>query len=611
MGSVTRLAPVDDSVPSSDVYGDERGEEVRVQPRLDFDQLQELFRDPIQRRYEIIRPLVLFQDRTATERAEETGTHPETVSRLKRRFEQQGLVGLLPDSSEVVPARRRRRVPAAVVQELTRLKGLYDGFQYRELARMIFYTLNYRMSHSTVQRLWRELPSLSPPQLPLLDSHSFPDRPQARLQVIQLYFQGWTKRSISRFLHVSRPTITEWIGRFESDNLASLEDQSSAPNTPSRKAWLPAMVEIYHLQKRHPDAGGFRIWSLRGQTALSVRTVERIMAINRQVYDDIPHVGRTRHRKTEPGPHPFKASVAHEYWFIDGRIMDFALEGEKWWSLIVLDGYSRTMLAGAVAPSEASWVALMVLYTACLRYGAPAHLISDKGGAFISAEVEAVCTRLGIDHQTITSTQGESYMNLMETHFKIQRRLYDYPFSLTRTPLEFEQAHQDFLQLYTTTAHQGLLHEKFQPPIPLAVLGEAKGRLYTPDALERRFTRALFPRTTTRDGCVTLHRYHFYVEEGLPQTQVLLWVYGQALRAVCDNVVLAEYHCRYDHREGKVKAIRDGSFPVTRFASSQGSLLPRNPHEALVLYRPKPLPRQARWPYAAQQLWLFEQVSTA
>jgi transposase InsO family protein len=270
-------------------------------------------------------------------------------------------------------------------------------------------------------------------------------------------------------LHVSRPTITEWIGRFESDNLASLEDQSSAPNTPARKAWLPAMLEIYHLQKRHPDAGGFRIWSLRGQTDLSVRTVERIIAINRQVYDDIPHVGRTRHRKTEPGPHPFKASVAHEYWFIDGRIMDFALEGEKWWSLIVLDGYSRTMLAGAVAPSEASWVALMVLYTACVRSGAPAHLISDKGGAFISAEVEAVCTRLGIDHQTITSTQGESYMNLMETHFNIQRRLYDDQFSLTRTPLEFEQAHQDFLQLYNTTAHQGLLHEQFQPPIPLAV----------------------------------------------------------------------------------------------------------------------------------------------
>ena len=74
--------------------------------------------------------------------------------------------------------------------------------------------------------------------------------------------------------------------------------------------------------------------------------------------------------------------------------MDFALDGVKWWSLIILDGYSRTMLAGAVAPTEASWVALMVLYTACLRYGAPQTLISDSGGAYISDAFEAVCHAL-------------------------------------------------------------------------------------------------------------------------------------------------------------------------------------------------------------------------
>ena len=106
--------------------------------------------------------------------------------------------------------------------------------------------------------------------------------------------------------------------------------------------------------------------------------------------------------------------------------MDFAIEGHRWWSLIILDGYSRTMLAGAVAPSEASWVALTVLYSACQRYGLPVHLISDSGGAFISDAFEGVCTRLAIDHQTIVSTAGQSYMNLMETHFNIQRRLYDY-----------------------------------------------------------------------------------------------------------------------------------------------------------------------------------------
>jgi hypothetical protein len=143
------------------------------------------------------------------------------------------------------------------------------------------------------------------------------------------------------------------------------------------------------------------------------------------------------------------------------------------------------------------------------------------------------------------------------------------------------------------------------------VLGEARGRLYTPDELARKFSRALFPRTTNRYGCVTLHSYHFYVEEGLPKTQVLLWVYGNALRALFDTVVLAEYHCRYDLRDRKVKDIRDGSFPPTRFASPQGSLLSLNPQESLILYRPRPVMHQARLPFPAQQLWLFERVETA
>ena len=91
-----------------------------MQPELDFDRLERHFRDPIQRRYEIIRPLVLFQDRTAIQRAQETQTHPETVGALKRRFEQQGILGLFPDSVEMVTAGRQRRVPKRCMK---RLKG--------------------------------------------------------------------------------------------------------------------------------------------------------------------------------------------------------------------------------------------------------------------------------------------------------------------------------------------------------------------------------------------------------------------------------------------------------------------------------------------------------
>ena len=115
--------------------------------------------------------------------------------------------------------------------------------------------------------------------------------------------------------------------------------------------------------------------------------------------------------------------------------MDVALNGVRWWSLIMLEGYSRTMLAGMIAPTDATWVALMVLYTACLRDGAPASLVSDRGGAYTSNDCEAVCRRRQIQHETIISTQGERDQHLMETHCNIQRRLSDDQCSLARTPV--------------------------------------------------------------------------------------------------------------------------------------------------------------------------------
>ncbi len=63
------------------------------------------------------------------------------------------MLGLFPDSVEILPSGSRHRVPDTVVQELERLKGLYDGFTYRELGRIIYYQLAYRIGDHTVKRL--------------------------------------------------------------------------------------------------------------------------------------------------------------------------------------------------------------------------------------------------------------------------------------------------------------------------------------------------------------------------------------------------------------------------------------------------------------------------
>jgi hypothetical protein len=76
-----------------------------------------------------MRPILLFDDRTAVQRAVETHTHPETVRKLTRRFRQQGPLGLFPEPMEIVSPRRGQQVPDEVVEALTRLKARYEGCQ--------------------------------------------------------------------------------------------------------------------------------------------------------------------------------------------------------------------------------------------------------------------------------------------------------------------------------------------------------------------------------------------------------------------------------------------------------------------------------------------------
>jgi hypothetical protein len=50
------------------------------------------------------------------------------------------------------------------------------------------------------------------------------------------------------------------------------------------------------------------------------------MAINKQVYDDIPYVYK-KGPNPPAQPHPYEATRPHQFWFIDGRMMDLKRKG--------------------------------------------------------------------------------------------------------------------------------------------------------------------------------------------------------------------------------------------------------------------------------------------
>ena len=134
-----------------------------MEPTAAFAQLQLGFVDQLQWRYEVLRPLVFFADRTATQRAQATATHRDTVRTLQRRFHRQGMLGLMPATLEVTPRGRATRVPDAVRQEIDRLKALYAGFHDRKLARILFFTFGYPIHYNTFKQLWHQSPVPTPP----------------------------------------------------------------------------------------------------------------------------------------------------------------------------------------------------------------------------------------------------------------------------------------------------------------------------------------------------------------------------------------------------------------------------------------------------------------
>ena len=120
---------------------------------------------------------------------------------------------------------------------------------------------------------------------------------------------------------------------------------------------------------------------------ISQPTVANIMATNRELYPELR--GRTEDEE-EIKKMPFRPKYRHHYWFIDIRYL-VKINGKWTYSICILEGYSRCILSGMVSLSKDLWAVLIVLYSAVLRFGIPASLVSDNESVFVSPIFETIC----------------------------------------------------------------------------------------------------------------------------------------------------------------------------------------------------------------------------
>lgn len=193
----------------------------RVEPTDDWDQLELLCAWPEQARYELIRPIVLF-DVPPAERARETGAASgRTLYRRTERFEEEGVESLF--SSE---GAKRRALPRWIRRAIAELKGEHPALNPNEISNIVYVRTGRRPDRKTVKRVLSEEPIPLRMVRRFEPYHEIPDPKERRRTVVVLHAEGWTVKAVAGYLRINRDTVYRTLKRWVEGGEEGLEDRS-------------------------------------------------------------------------------------------------------------------------------------------------------------------------------------------------------------------------------------------------------------------------------------------------------------------------------------------------------------------------------------------------
>jgi transposase len=582
---------------------------VTTQLALRFDEVP--ITDKTQARYHAIAPC-LAGKLSAADQARLLNLSYQKITRWLRDFRHRGMPALFPQTEFV----REPYTPERVIVTLLYYKCCAPRASDRELARAIGAATDQPLHHQTVKSLlerfffWRHKEFHGRIHYPVPA-----DIRARRLEMVRLHLQGFSDLTIASLLTCHRKTVARWLKRWraeaarqEQKALAEMQswlfDISCAPRHPARKVNLGSIHAVLQLQQKYGYAGWFRIQGLlraHFRIELSESTVKRIMRMNRRVHLAPRRPLKMTIRDPREGPpisrHPF------EHAYIDIRYLDAKPEGRQLYSTLLLEGFSRTILAGSLTRRQDLGVILRLYYLALAQWGCWDEVISDHGKVFDSHAFKRVNRRLLINHEMYE--RGHPWQNLIESQFGIQARLGEYHWERCRSIDEAVEFHHQLIRDHNRLQHFAHIKRNDQKRAPLEVLGQAKGRTVDAATLHRAFSRQAWRRKTDERGFVRVNRWKIYVEEGLPRTPVQITYWDGKLRAEYNAQLLTEYRCRWDNAAQRPKHISHPQPHLHPFISPQPMLFDplwlRDPVEG-ESPQPRPLKRAAG---GAQQLRLY------
>jgi hypothetical protein len=296
------------------------------------------------------------------------------------------------------------------------------------------------------------------------------------------------------------------------------------------------------------------------------------MALNR-AHHGAPPAWSTDRQEEDPTADvvkhlPYKPTHRHRYWYIDFRYLVRIGEDRHWvYSLLIIEGYSRKILAGMACEHQDVVAVLQLLNAALLEYGQPEGLVSDNGAVFTSDAYEGLLRELGIEACHIE--KGKPWQNLIEAQFKVELRLADAQFERATSLEEIQERHAAFVELFNTTPHWAHRDRTDGLRTPVEVLSWVRGREVDRENLRRALRHLQVERVVTLRGYISVQRFYLYAERGLSRKRVSIWLQEGRLQVAYGEVLLAQYACRYERRARRLAAVDTPRLFPTAYASPQ------------------------------------------
>jgi transposase len=255
-------------------------------------------------RYEALRP-VLTGERSLRQQSQHTGVNYWRLWRDLRRFQREGLLGLL--DQRTLPHPRGRApiealLPNHIQQQIIRL-AIAHPFTLRELAQIVrdcyHVPVDYRgidrvlashhLSHEVLQLHYQSAQHAAPPSwppasqmhLPLEPTtyaqrleqalgpehlllrfrtyHEYPTEAQARWRIIELLEVGFRPRRIAKLLAIDPHVVYYWRQRFQTFGLLGLTTHPREATPITTRVSVQVMMEVFQLLDNNPLLGHYRV----------------------------------------------------------------------------------------------------------------------------------------------------------------------------------------------------------------------------------------------------------------------------------------------------------------------------------------------------------------